>query len=245
VLDATKLLAVLIYKNVYPRDFERLHRGEGHLARILAHKDKLIADHERSYRSEITELERDIEAAEQQIPKDLRELRRIYVMALIETLPAGAINVGRTSQEQIPLNILSDHKDIQDIIDSPNLFYGNMYSQRFQHNNSALQHTVDSETSYTDRVRSIELKANAQKKSAHSRIAELRHKIKSIRTSKFNILLQSSTQQVKDLFESFGDSGDLARFLLLEGYLDDSYYQYTSLFRSGQAARSRDIGTSD
>lgn len=89
ILDATKLLAVLIYKNVYPRDFERLHRGEGHLAGILGRKDELIAAAERGYRSEIAKLERDIEMAEQQIPKDLRELRRIYAMALIESLPAN------------------------------------------------------------------------------------------------------------------------------------------------------------
>lgn len=233
-LNPTKLLAVLIYKNVYPRDFERLHRGEGHLATILGRKDELIAEGERSYRSEIVELERDIEAAEQQIPKDLRELRRIYVMTLIETLPAEATGVGRTAQEHIPLNTLSDHKEIQGIIAAPNLIYWNVYNHCIQHNNSSLQHTVDSETSYEDRVRSIEQKAAAHKKAAHNRIAELRYKIKAIRTSKFNTLLRSGTQQVNDLFESFGVGGDLARFLLLEGYLDDSYYQYTSLFHSGR-----------
>ncbi|MDF4350828.1 ATP-binding protein, partial [Vibrio parahaemolyticus] len=43
LLDANKLLAVLIYKNVYPRDFEKLHRGEGTLAAILNFQDELIS----------------------------------------------------------------------------------------------------------------------------------------------------------------------------------------------------------
>src|SRR5690606_29135302 len=43
LLNANKLLAVLIYKNVYPKDFEDLHRGEGNLAKILAHHDDLVA----------------------------------------------------------------------------------------------------------------------------------------------------------------------------------------------------------
>lgn len=34
-LDATRLLAVLIYKNVFPSDFEKLHRGHGNLAELL------------------------------------------------------------------------------------------------------------------------------------------------------------------------------------------------------------------
>lgn len=234
VLDATKLLAVLIYKNVYPRDFERLHRGEGHLAGILGRKDELIAAGERGYRSEIAELERDIEKAEQEVPKDLRELRRIYAMALFETLPTNVIGVGRTAQENIALKTLSDHSEFEEFIAAPNLYYRDVNNYRSQHNNSTLQDIVDSEASYAERVRSIEQKADTHKNAAHRRIARLRNEIKAIRTSKFNVLLRSNTQEVEGLFQALGDGGDLARFLLLEGYLDDSYYQYTSLFHSGR-----------
>lgn len=234
VLDATKLLAVLIYKNVYPRDFERLHRGSGHLAEILGRKDELIATRERGYRSEIAELERSIEVADQEVAKDLRELRRIYAMALIETLPAGATTVGRTAQENIALHTLSVREDIEEFVTTPTLYYQSPNFGRRTHDNAALQKSLASEESYTQRARSIEQKADAQKKTSHRRISHLRKEIKAIRTSKFNILLRSSTQEVDGLFESLGDGGQLARFLLLEGYLDDSYYQYTSLFHSGR-----------
>lgn len=234
VLDATKLLAVLIYKNVYPRDFERLHRGEGHLAGILGRKDEIIATLERSDRSEIAELERDIAAAEQQIPKDMRELNRIYAMALLETLPANAIGVGRTAQESIALNSLSEHADFEKIITTPNLYCRQINNYRSQHNNSSLEEKVDPKESYGERVRSIEQKADVHKKAAHRKISVLKSKIKTIRTSKFNALLRSSAQEIENLFENLGEGGELARFLLLEGHLDDSYYQYTSLFHSGR-----------
>lgn len=65
-------------------------------------------------------------------------------------------------------------------------------------------------------------------------IARLRNEIKAIRTSQFNVLLRPIEQAVEGLFEALGDGGDLARFLLLESYLDDSYYLYTSLFHSGR-----------
>ena len=234
VLDATKLLAVLIYKNVYPRDFERLHRGEGHLADILGRKDELIAARERGYRLEIAELERGIEAAEQQAPKDVRELRKIYVMAIFDAAPDGTVSVGRTNRERIPLKNLADHESFADFIAAPNIFCRTIQNQLAQHDNSTLQHRVDPDASYAERVQSIERKADAQKKAAHQRIVHLRQEIKAIRTSRFNVLLQSSTQEIEGLFKDLGDGGDLARFLLLEGYLDDSYYQYTSLFHSGR-----------
>ncbi len=234
VLDATKLLAVLIYKNVYPRDFERLHRGEGHLAEILARKDELIVARERVHRLEIAELERGAEAAERQVLKDVRELRKIYVMAIFDAAPDGTTSVGRKSQERISLKNLADHKNFEDIVAAPLIFCRTVQNHLTQHDNSTLQHSVDPDMSYVERVQSIELKSDANKKVVRRRIAHLRNEIKSIRTSKFNVLLRSSTQEIKGLFEDLGDGGDLARFLLLEGYLDDSYYQYTSLFHSGR-----------
>ena len=234
VLDATKLLAVLIYKNVYPRDFERLHRGEGHLARILGRKDELIAARERSYRTEIAELERVIETAEQEVPKNLRELRRIYAMALLEKLPANISGISLTGQAFVAPATLSEHKDFEQIITAPVLHCNFFNGVRRQLENGAFQESVDPETGYAERMRSIEHKGDEHKKAAHRRIAHLRSEIKAIRTSKFNVLLRSSTEEVECLFENLGDSGELARFLLLEGYLDDSYYQYTSLFHSGR-----------
>ncbi|MCI5073969.1 MAG: ATP-binding protein [Oricola sp.] len=234
VLDATKLLAVLIYKNVYPRDFERLHRGEGHLAGILGRKDELIATRERNYRSEIAELERDIERAEKQIPKDLRELRRIYAMALLETLPANIAGLSSDGQAYITPAKLSGHEDFEQFITAPIIYFNIFNNGRRQQNNAAFQDSVDPEEGYAERVQRIEHKADAYKKAALRRIAHLRSEIKSIRTSKFNVLLRSSMQETEGVFEKLGDGGELARFLLLEGYLDDSYYQYTSLFHSGR-----------
>lgn len=234
VLDATKLLAVLIYKNVYPRDFEMLHRGEGHLAGILGRKDELITAREHSHRSEIAELERDIERAEQQIPKDLRELRRIYAMALLEKLPADIVGLSLNGQAYIAPAKLPEREDFEQFITAPTLHYNTSRSGRHQQQNPAFQESVDPKVSFAERVQSVEHKADAHKKAAHQRIAHLKNEIKSIRTSKFNVLLRSSTQEVEGLFENLGDGGELARFLLLEGYLDDSYYQYTSLFHTGR-----------
>src|SRR5690606_35145322 len=134
---------------------------------ILGLKDELITARERGYRLEIAELERDIAAAEQQVPKDLRELRRIYAMALFETLPANAIGVGRTAHENIALNTLAEQEKFDALITAPNLYYRHANGQRSQHNTSALQDIVDSDESYADRVRSIEHKADAHQKATH------------------------------------------------------------------------------
>jgi len=51
---------------------------------------------------------------------------------------------------------------------------------------------------------------------------------------KFNEVIRENSEDLDELFSNFGDSRDLAKFLVFEGYLDDTYYQYTSLFHSGR-----------
>lgn len=234
-LDPNKLLAVLIYKNTYPRDFERLHRGEGHLATIFDQRDRLIADAERAYRAEIDELQQGMEAAERQIPRDMQELRRSYAMALVQKLPADLRSVGTSRQAMVAVNQLVDDDRFDEIVAMDRVFaLAGYHGGINQHDIRDLQSDVDPNMGYADRVALIEKKSRESKDKAHGRILEMREKIKTIRTSKFNVLLRKDSAKLSEAFAKLGDGGELARFLLLEGYLDDSYYLYTSLFHSGR-----------
>lgn len=233
LLDTNKLLAVLIYKNVYPRDFEELHRGVGALADILNIQDELIRHGEHKYRAEIAELEKELEVADRQTPSDLRELRKIYAMALIEKLPASTTSVSLDGRAWIFLQQLATQDAFEQLIEASNLFCRTS-NQRQSVNISNLQSEVDSQKSYQQRKEEIESKAAENKNKSSRQIRDLRSKIAALRMTKLNELLRLNTDSVQDFFESFGENGELARFLILEGHLDDTYYQYTSLFHSGR-----------
>lgn len=234
LLNANKLLAILIYKNVYPRDFERLHRGEGNLANVLNRQDELVAHGEVAHRLEIAELEQRIETAERQTPSNLKELRQIYAMALIERLPANVIGVSLDGHAWISPSQLPEDAAFEQLIEATNLTYRNVNNHRTQLDISSLQDDVDPQKPYLQRKAEIESKAAASKNESLRRIRDLRSMIATLRTTKLHELLRLNADRVKDLFDGFGENGELARFLVLEGHLDDSYYQYTSLFHSGR-----------
>lgn len=234
LLDANKLLTILIYKNVYPRDFEQLHRGAGALAEILNRQEGLIGHGEATYRTEIAELEKQLEVAERQTPSDLKELRAIYAMALIERLPENGSGVRIDGQQWIPLPQLASHEAFDQLMESPRLIGRNVNGQQHQVDVPKLQTEVDSQKSYQQRKEEIECKTADNKNKSWRRIRDLRSKIAALRVTKLNELLRLDVDRVNDLFENFGENGELARFLILEGYLDDTYYQYTSLFHSGR-----------
>ena len=237
LLDANKLLAILIYKNVYPRDFEQLHRGTGTLTEILNQKEQLIESGEETYRAEITGIEKQLEFFERQTPSNLRELRQIYAMALVEKLPTNviAISVSYNRQPLIELPQLVNNDVFEQFIDASLIYYHYSYNHSPQPIDiSRFQSEVDSERSYQQRKVEIESKATENKNKSLRRIHDLKSKIATLRTTKLNELLRLNADRVQGLFENFGENGELARFLILEGHLDDTYYQYTSLFHSGR-----------
>jgi len=238
LLDANKLLAVLIYKNVYPKDFEDLHRGKGNLAKILARHDEFVAQGETAHRSEIAALEQRTAAAERQTPADLRELNQIYAMALIEQLPNNVGQINVDGQPWIFLQQLPEQDAFEPWISAEKLNYqlrqqyGHQHVQQIQL--AGLENKVDPERTYSQRREAILEKSDAGKLESQRRIAELRAAITKLRTMKFNELFRVSPESIENLFEGAGENVELARFLILEGYLDDTYYQYTSLFHKGR-----------
>jgi len=234
LLDANKLLAVLIYKNVYPRDFEKLHRGLGTLAEILNLHGELISSGESTYRTCIAELEKELQVAERQTPSDLRELRQIYAMALIEKLPESTLWVSLDQQVWIALSKLVDHDEFENFIATKRLISRQNNQQRMVIDVSKMQREVDSQKSYCQRRGEIESKTSENKHKSLKQIRDLKSKISTLRTTKLNELLRLNIDRTQNLFDDLGENGDLARFLILEGHLDDTYYQYTSLFHSGR-----------
>ncbi|WP_079221630.1 DNA-binding protein [Stenotrophomonas maltophilia] len=237
VLDATKLLAVLIYKNVFPRDFESLHRGKGNLAKILARHDEFIARAEEKNREKIDEIEGRLASADRQVPTDLLELRRIYAMALVERLPASSYRVGQNGQSMIEIGDLARSESFDQIISSRRVVVAvnNYYGSSNQNVDiSGLQEDVDSQRAFGDRQKEIQRRAADFKSSAAKKLQVLRAASAKLRSSKFSEIIRINIDDLDGIFEGFGEGHELARFLILEGHVDDTYYQYTSLFHAGR-----------
>ncbi|MEH6630233.1 MAG: ATP-binding protein [Halopseudomonas aestusnigri] len=232
-LDANKLLAILIYKNVLPSDFEELHREKGKLAKILSRHDAYIADAEICYKTQISELEQKISEAEKQVPSGLEELRKIYAMALIAKLPQDCTLIEHNNQ-YTTIQTITSHQDFDQIIEKKEIICRQARGNVQRANISGLQKDVNVDKTFQDRKTEIEHKSVEFKNSTTKTIREIRAKISTLRTKKFNEIIRTNAKDTENLFDAFGENRELVRFLVFEGFLDDTYYQYTSLFHSGR-----------
>jgi len=238
ILDPNKLLAIMIYKNVLPSDFEELHREKGKLAEILNRYDMLIANAEKGYKAKISQLEQQIADAEKQVPSDLEELRKIYAMALIAKIPEGFTVVEFNGNRNSPIQTLWNHQEFDQLLETQEIVCRSPQNQIQRVNLGNLQEEVSAEKTYQERKENIEYKSVEFKENASKTIKEMRAKISTLRVTKFNEIIRTDTKSTEELFGAFGENSELVRFLVFEGFLDDSYYQYTSLFHSGRLSPS-------
>jgi len=237
-LDANKLLAILIYKNVFPSDFELLHREMGNLAEVLRSHDRYVAASEARCKEEIARLEWIIDASDKQLPRDLHELRSIYAMAIVETLPEWATRLSTDRSNVVHVNALANADQLEAMLATGQFFYTHPNGHWQNASLKGLMERVDPDKTFAERAEDIQRKSASSRDDTQRKLHALRTKMGSLRMMKFDELIRENSDDLDDLFARFGDREELARFLILEGYLDDTYYQYTSLFHSGRLSPS-------
>ncbi|MDU4912384.1 hypothetical protein [Clostridium baratii] len=77
-LDCNKMLSIIVYKNLFPRDFSDLQLNQGFVFSLFDKKDEFIEDMIKLLKSEIKEKEKTIELSKNECTKSLNELDIIF-----------------------------------------------------------------------------------------------------------------------------------------------------------------------
>lgn len=76
-LDYNKMLAMITYKNLFPRDYSDLQLGKGFVDALFEQKDKLLQEAQGEYESKISEMKTVINQAKQEQLESISELNII------------------------------------------------------------------------------------------------------------------------------------------------------------------------
>ena len=234
-INCEKLLGMIIYKNYYPQDFANLHDCNGKLYRLLNLKDAFIDE-------KIKVVEKDNEqklALKQSIIRDrhLREveLRRLYLEAYRDRLPnpIQSVIVGENSYGV--KDVANNEKLFDEFIASPLITYnqiippGSYRAGLSQRNNASIPFTeienaVDPSRTYRQRLEAIRASFE-ELDSMNSPII----KTEDIRSQPLSKIMAGIDYRNYPSYKVIGVP-QLIEFLVLNGYLDESYYDYISYF---------------
>ncbi|HCA08100.1 hypothetical protein [Chryseobacterium sp.] len=227
-----ELFAIITYKNLYPNDFMKLHKREGMLYQFLNSKTQYIEVLITKLDKAIKKNETEITSIDSERVNSINDLRIIYLNAVLNLIPQNA-----TLSLNLSLDELIEEENFENFIINENITYDiyTIYdSYRYSRTNAKLNFSfeeigkqINSELKYSEREILILDKAG-------DKINKLKLEIEKFKNRKLEI----KSWDIKQIFEEVdinpyldGFAGSpLMRNLLLNGYINENYNDYISLF---------------
>ncbi|WP_338731528.1 hypothetical protein [Mangrovimonas cancribranchiae] len=231
-----KLFAMVIYKNLYPKDFSELNNNKGKLFELISKKDGLIKENEKEIENKIEEIRLKIEKVKKEQIKNENELRAVYVNALFELIPKailveidGEILGGNELVKKENFDKLKSTKNIKIItFSNHNLVRSSFTSNRREEMSGKgfndIEKKVNPNLTFDMRLSSL----NKETLDNHSKkIEDLKREKEKIRQLTLSDIIEKSDK--KEVFGNYLED-KLIVYLVSEGYINEQYSDYISYF---------------
>lgn len=234
VLNASKLppenlFSMIVFKNLYPKDFVKLHNNQGDLAELFAQKRRFINEIKERITTDIQSLENMIKSIEDGWVKNIQELRCLYLAYICK------------KHNRYYINITGPHNDFQNIFEfSEDTLWESLYAAEtvylrdnrgYNSYKKNIFADIEKEIGrYSERIEQItETKDTCIEK--HQRnISRLKKQRNTISTKTIAELITENQLPI-----NISDQNKIRflRFVLSNGYINENYHTYISFFHEG------------
>lgn len=236
-LDENKLLAILVYKNLYPSDYSVLSEGSGMLYSSINRKQILVQQFESVFVDKISELTEKIAALNELMIVNIRELNSIYILRIV---------IGLRGFIEFLVNDVT--KTIDEMLNQENFEYilRGEAKYRFNQNYSIsvnpvpkltaqIESSVDPNRTYKKRKELIDTWNKGNVEALKKEIQSIETKKVNLRSTPLSVFLSESTTEhySNDLKQDA-----LLKVLLRNGYIAEDYTDYISLFYEGSLTKA-------
>lgn len=218
-----KLLAIIVYKNIFPKDFSDLQINSGFVYNIFANKEKAIVIDKLKLDSKIKEFLTAIEKINSEHLCNLDELDTLFIKTI-------GLNVNGKPDNQFTKRI-DFIKEIKNNPDSVYTLNGYKFDVRKALND------LDDHSDYIERKRIIEQKTNNSINNIEEEISTLKSQREKLNLSKIRELSKDSIEQLFKVNEESKYDDiirnpyfPLIKYLIRNGYIDETYCDYLTYF---------------
>jgi hypothetical protein len=243
-LNQNNLFAMIIYKNLCPGDFADLHNGKGNIYKLIIEKPNYIKEKITALDKSMLEIKKQVTDIEDELINDINELRAIYIQELIKQIP-DAVSI-KLNNVDYGFSKLIENKAFNSLKSVTQLRYNyyyayNGYNFQFSENTidksfGNIEDAVNSEYTYDEREDFIYSKENNKVNKLKQEIEKLNSKKTEIRSWSLKQILNSIT--VSSIFSTSDiKNKKLISYLLVNGFIDENYYDYISYFHEGSITK--------
>lgn len=244
--EKNNLLAMMIYKNIEPTDFENLNINRGYVYNVIDKSNDLIDERIEIYDDKIQKLKTNLEAVKNEKLKNVNELRMLYVLKFCElvldkqNLAIFAFNLKnlRHTIEQTLSNEIFDllrrETDIK--------FYSSTYNSTTYSGISfnQIEKIIDVK-SYSERLAILKNSEKENLNQIRIELSEIENKKQELNSKKLFELLDDKNSET--YFEKFLNENKkvnnikLINYLISNGYINEDYNHYVSYFHPGSITK--------
>jgi hypothetical protein len=233
-LEQDKLFAMIVYKNMFPEDFGELPKRKGKLYKILSNKKTYIKSLITELDNQIVNIDEEIVLMDSEAEVSTKELRAVYINAIVSRISGfssfrASTTVSQTEalEENYFKEIVKQEKILCNRYISN---YGNNYVLQNNDTNlkfSIIEKEISPKLTYAQREKILTTKAADGINKLKTEKEKLKNKITEIESLSIKEIFEQI--EIDDYFESFKDNY-LIRNLILNGYLNENYNDYISIF---------------
>lgn len=237
-LDPNKLFAMMVYKNLCPEDFAALHHRQGIVARVFDQKRRWMQPFYEKIDRKINDLRSELHALISLRFTELKELRAIYLEELRERLPDEAKGL-KIDNREVSFSQLKEEGFPDELVNASQISYYRINSTipatssiSFQ----KIEQKVNPQIRFREREAQIEALNNQRVDEIRQKMGYLTQDQSQIQAWSLKQLLEhAETIQLLDVEHPYAD---LIAYLLRNGYINEDYPYYISLFHEGRLTQA-------
>jgi hypothetical protein len=236
-LNYNRLLAIIAYKNIFPKDFSDLQIGQGFVHTLFESKNKFIEHEIKNIDIQIKEIEEKIQLTNDEMLNSIDELDAIYLLCNYQIARIAKENVSNSNYET-RVQLIKAMKENPDAV-----YYSNYGSYNHFNVTSELEE-LSQNPEYIKRKEDIERKFDNKIENLKIELESLKKKKVIIQNGRLQeIITPGNIDEIfsithineigeKNKFEEIKANPyfPLIKYLLRNGYIDESYSDYITYF---------------
>ena len=231
-----QLFAIITYKNIDPEDFNRLGSKQGKLFSLLNNKDEYIKNFIKDIEKQIEEKEEIIKKINNEYFESIEDLKKVYLFHIFKKIisfEGSDIQIALKNFDSIIRDGIVKYNYIDD-----SYYNASRRESDYSFNFSEIEKQVNPNLSYEERKELIQNKQNDEVKRIKDEIQELQRQKKAIKNWSLKEIFKEDVVDINDYIplrtEQEGSIVNrLLRNLITQGYINENYIDYISLFHEG------------
>ena len=239
-LKKGKLLAMILYKNLYPTDFSLLHQNKGVVYQTFFSAPKIKNEIREDDSDRLKEIDSEIQAISEETLRSIEELRAVIVGKLLKLWPGDDWEIYCDGGKK-QISSLFSEENILHILDGNIYFENKYYRYQTRHLNAdEIKSSLGESYKYRIRKKIIQSVANNKIENLRDERSAFMDEIAAI--DKYTLSDISKTD--RDIFEHVDipkgqeEKYKVLKYFLEKGYIDEEYFFYISIFHEGRLTPS-------